>query len=336
MSPELLVLLLTTRCNLACKYCYLACGQEGEDMPWEVFRAVLARLRITPREVILSGGEPTLVPDLLRRIVKALRERFPRLRLSLQTNGTLLEPKLIEFLQVFRVGLGVSLDGPPEINEALRGGTGAVVKGLRLLADQGLACGVTVTVTWANARRLGETVLFLGQFSAVASFGLDILRPVGRGQREDLPPKADLRVGLIRAQEALFWLAAHGRTLVFREAQRRKEKGSYCPAQRGTALVITPNGDAYPCASLVGQERFFMGNIGNGELLPKKLPDPCGTCIFRETCPGRCPSRALLSPEAASLDCLVREALGFHKRTSSKRFERYVSGPKIDGALSWS
>ena len=311
MRPELVVLLLTTRCNLFCRYCYLSCGEVGEDMPFEVFQAVLARLETPPREVVLSGGEPVLVPDLLCRIVRALRERFARVRISLQTNGTLLEARLLEFLRHYGVGIGVSLDGPLEVNETLRGGTRDVVKGLRLLASLGVRCGVTITVTGTNAHRLGEAVLFLGQFPAVASFGLDILRPVGRAHEEDLPSAADLKHGLLGVQKAISWLEIHGRQLHWREATRRVNGRGYCPAERGTAMVVTPRGEVYPCASLVGYREFYMGNVLDGGLVRVALPRPCEGCGRDENgCPGRCPSRALVSRQAAALDCLVRESLG--------------------------
>ncbi len=309
MNPELLVLLLTTRCNLSCSYCYLNCGPKGEDLPWEVFEALLRRLKAPPKEVILSGGEPTLVPELLIKVTRALRERFGRLRISLQTNGTLLEPYLLTSLQGLRVGIGISLDGPPELNEAQRGKTSSVVKGLRLLSALNMPCGVTITVTRANAARLAEVLLFLVQFPAVASFGLDILRPVGRGQSRDLPSATDLRKGLSALVKAWRWLNQRGKRLLWREASRTKNSSGYCPAERGQALVLTPQGELYPCASLVGHREYLLGSIIEHTPSFQALPSACRDCPEKESCPGRCPSRALFSPEAAALDCVVRKVL---------------------------
>ncbi len=326
IGAELLVLLLTTRCNLSCRYCYLGCGPKGEDMPWEVFEATLYNLTKAPQEIVLSGGEPTLRPEFLLRVVKSLRQRFPRVRISLQTNGTLLHTRLLRALATLKVGLGLSLDGPLDINESLRGATQTVVRGLRLLTEEGLACGVTVTVTKKNAYRLGETVLFLAQFHAVASFGLDVLRPVGRARVDDLPSEEEFRQGLGQIFKVLAWLKARGRVLIWRETQPRS-RGPYCAAQKGKAVVVTPQGQVYPCASLVGEKTFFMGYVGQ-DFLPKALPDPCEGCGLQGECPGRCPSRAWLSPKAAALDCLIRESLGFFQKKNSERVRNHVSGGK--------
>ncbi len=324
MKPELLVLLLTTRCNLACSYCYLSCIHIGEDMPLEVLYQALSRIKATPREIILSGGEPTLNPHLLLEAIKTIRERFPEARLSLQTNGTLLNERLIQVLKEYRVGLGLSLDGPPEVNEALRGETKRVLKAFKLLAEHDKACGVTITVTGFNAEYLGECILLLAQFAAVKSLGLDLLRPAGRGKGVPLPEEADLIRGLGELKLALNWLRLKGRRLILREVLRRKNPLGYCPAERGKALVITPFGDVYLCASLVEEKNFLMGNVF-GEISPMALPRACGDCLYYENCPGRCPSRAILSQKAARLDCLIK-----------KTFLEDNSGLREDcRALSW-
>ena len=55
---------LTHRCNLACRYCYVA--QEPMDMPWEVardsidFLAKNATLSKRRPEICFFGGEPLL------------------------------------------------------------------------------------------------------------------------------------------------------------------------------------------------------------------------------------------------------------------------------------
>ncbi len=311
MKPELLVLLLTTRCNLSCSYCYLACTQRGKDMPLTVFEAVLEKVAYPPREIILSGGEPTLYPAL-KEVVQVLREKFPQSKISLQTNGTLLNRKLAAFLWTHRIGIGLSLDGPPEINERSRGETQAVVKALKLLSALGIGCGVTVTVTRENASRLGEVVFFLAQFPTVASFGLDLLRPIGRAQERDLPQAPELEQGLKSLEEALSWLMGYGRRLIWREARQGGSRRGYCPAERGKSMVLTPWGDLYPCASLVGHRQYLLGNVFDPEPRPKPLPSACTGCVQKDTCVGRCPSRALVSTRAAALDCLIRKFVANH------------------------
>ena len=83
------------RCNFRCTYC-----MPAEGLPWltreEVLTAAeierLVRLLVAAgiREVKLTGGEPTVRPDL-PDIVRRLRAIDPSLELSLTTNGYLLD-----------------------------------------------------------------------------------------------------------------------------------------------------------------------------------------------------------------------------------------------------
>ncbi len=303
MKVELLVVLLTSRCNLHCSYCYLNCTEKGEDLTLKTLHLLINRLETPPREIVLSGGEPTLIPDLLKAAIKLLREKFPRSLLSLQTNGTLLDRALVSFCREMKVGLGLSIDGPPEINDLSRGETKKTLQGLKLLEEEGLACGVTVTVTQKNVSFLGETALFLGLFAPVASLGLDLLRPAGRGQERDLPRASQLWQSLEGLEKALCFLRQKGRFLSWREKNLQTSPKGYCPAVRGRSLVLTPNAELYPCASLVGRKEFLLGTAdGSFSTLP--LGNGCLSC--NPLCPGRCPSRSLLSPRAGELDCVVR------------------------------
>ncbi len=302
-------------------------------MSEEVLRETLAHLKTQPKEIILSGGEPTIFPDNLKNILEILRTRFPEARISLQTNATLLSSTLISLIHHFGLGVGVSIDGPPEINESLRGKTGSVMAGLKLLAQEALGCGVTVTVNRDNASFLKEVILFLAQFPAVRSVGLDLLRPVDRANLALLPSTASLKAGLEGLKEAFSWLKSRGHHLILRETRSLSSSLAYCPAARGASWVVTPEGEIYPCASLIGHKKYRLGSIWGEEIrvegLPSAclaeattgatdgidyvegLPSACLACPNKKFCPGRCPSRAILAPLAARLDCLLRECLLF-------------------------
>jgi GTP 3',8-cyclase len=83
------------RCNLRCTYC-----MPAEGLPWlsreeiltvdEIERLVRLMVGLGVREVKLTGGEPTVRPDLVE-IVGRLRAIDPSLDLSITTNGYLLD-----------------------------------------------------------------------------------------------------------------------------------------------------------------------------------------------------------------------------------------------------
>ena len=120
-----LFLEVTRRCNLACAYCGSDCtgrGDAGELSTGEwiaAVRQIAADFDPARIMVAVTGGEPLLkpgLPDLLR----ALRDcGFPY---GMVTNGQLLDADWARVLVDAGIGsISVSLDGPPDINDAQRG-----------------------------------------------------------------------------------------------------------------------------------------------------------------------------------------------------------------------
>jgi uncharacterized protein len=153
------VLKIHSRCNLACDYCYV---YEMTDQTWRGRPALMghetlaaagrriaehARVHGLPSvQIILHGGEPLLVgAERLAEAVGLLRAAVQAevaTRITVQTNGILLDADILELLSAYGVDVGVSLDGPDHAHDRHRmfaGGRGshaAVAGGLRLLATQ--------------------------------------------------------------------------------------------------------------------------------------------------------------------------------------------------------
>ncbi len=109
-GPFLAQLVVTRRCNLSCGYC----NEYDRDSPPVPLAALEARLRklrqLRTWVVCLTGGEPTLHPQLVE-IVARMRELGFRRR-QLITNGYRLTPELIEALNAAGLtDLQISVDG---------------------------------------------------------------------------------------------------------------------------------------------------------------------------------------------------------------------------------
>lgn len=113
---RMMTLALTGECNLRCRYCYQN-AKSGARMPWSVLKAAADRVleSASPRvDVIFAGGEPLLARDLIERAVTYIERRRPDdlgVQYSLATNGTLLEPDTIAFLDRHRFDIELSFDG---------------------------------------------------------------------------------------------------------------------------------------------------------------------------------------------------------------------------------
>ncbi len=90
---------LTTRCNLACKFCIRHHWDERTmDMSIGTFEKFLHGLLSLPHleEIVLGGyGEPLHAP-LFLSVIKEIKKMRPALRLSITTNGTLLNASMAE------------------------------------------------------------------------------------------------------------------------------------------------------------------------------------------------------------------------------------------------
>ena len=146
---------ITNRCNLKCRHCFIYSDANPNSPKGEMSDAAMLYQLATLQKkfgilkMLWMGGEPLLRPGVLREGVKLFAAN------TITTNGT---RELIELPNCTYV---VSLDGPPAINDAIRGhGTFAkVIKTLAHLPDS-FASTVMVqcVVTRTNEAGLEELV----------------------------------------------------------------------------------------------------------------------------------------------------------------------------------
>ena len=130
-----IVLKIAARCNLNCSYCYVYNHQDRSYLERpklisdSTYEATLARIREycerrgSAMAINFHGGEPTLIGvERFERLATRAREVLGEhlSLLALQTNGLLLDDRWVTAFLRHGVHVGVSLDGPPEINDAAR------------------------------------------------------------------------------------------------------------------------------------------------------------------------------------------------------------------------
>ncbi len=71
-------------------------------------------------KIQFTGGEPLLNLGLIERAVDYLDEMGLQVPCQVQTNATLITPDVAGRLQSLKIGIGVSLDGPPSVNDRIR------------------------------------------------------------------------------------------------------------------------------------------------------------------------------------------------------------------------
>jgi len=107
---------LGVRCNIACAYCYQQ-TQRGSVQPnrhydMELMKSAVEREGGT---FTLFGGEPLLLPmGDLEELWRWGLERYGEN--AVQTNGTLVRDEHIRMFKEYKVQVGISIDGPGELN----------------------------------------------------------------------------------------------------------------------------------------------------------------------------------------------------------------------------
>ena len=115
-ATDSLGLVVTADCNLRCAYCYQD-RKQPRQMSWPTMSRALDLLTSSSRrraDVTFLGGEPLLGYPLIVRAVRRLGRRFPAKRRPdyvIATNGLLLTPRRLAFLERHRFDIQLSFDG---------------------------------------------------------------------------------------------------------------------------------------------------------------------------------------------------------------------------------
>jgi MoaA/NifB/PqqE/SkfB family radical SAM enzyme len=110
-APIFTQLVVIRKCNLSCEYCN-EFDKDSEPVPLEVLKKRAKKLKdLGSFSICLTGGEPTMHPDLLE-LIRYCRYDLKFFRISMITNGYYLKPELIKELN--KAGLQdmqISIDG---------------------------------------------------------------------------------------------------------------------------------------------------------------------------------------------------------------------------------
>ncbi len=125
--PESVSFTITNACNLRCRMC----GQWGPDgyiknkvraekqMSVDIWKRLVDELsQKGTGSVLLRGGEVFLYPDIME-LIRYIRSK--NIFISIDTNGTLLDKFARELVSLGNIHITVSIDGPPQIHDKIRG-----------------------------------------------------------------------------------------------------------------------------------------------------------------------------------------------------------------------
>jgi len=325
---QTLVLNLTNQCNLSCQYCY----EFGEDkvatpegkpkfMDYETAQASVDFLlgQSAGRRTVhitFFGGETLMNFPLLKQVVTYANQRAAgqgrSIDFSLTTNATLLTPAIIEFLSENRIGVTVSMDGPPELHDKLRvfangrGSYDIIAPRVRALIENHRTRPITARVTLTKGvtdvvkifRHLKNDLGFHEVGFAPVTTSPDRLYAINERGMDDV--LAQFHVLADEYLEFALRGEMHGFSNVsdtLSELCQGVNKSHPCGAALGL-VGVGPSGDIAPCHRFVDSDTHALGHISTG-IDREKQKDflkrghinskyDCHTCWARPLCAGGC------------------------------------------------
>lgn len=319
-------LLVAHDCNLRCKYCFADTGDFGAQrqlMSNEVGEAAVEYIinhsaNRQHCEIDFFGGEPLVNMPVVKHITNYVRKREKEVnkifKLTMTTNGVLLNDSTIKFLNDNNINVVISLDGRKEIHDCMRpdmGGNGTYDRSV------------------ANFKKLvnsrnDENYYMRGTYT---KYNLDFTKDVISMYDEGFDI---LSIEPVIAKDADYAITKADLPRVFKEydklvdtyLQYKKDVHGFfffhfnidlnngpCVAKRLSGcgagheyFAVAANGDMYPCHQFVGREKYLLGNIFTGVTnndIPQQFrnchvlnKEKCRTCWARYFCSGGCHANA--------------------------------------------
>lgn len=321
----------TDRCNLNCAYCYIPekLRKNGKHMSFRRLSRALEILKIyfkstlpegQKAQIIFHGAEPMLNKKAILLAIDKFADDF---HFGIQTNGTPLDNKTIDYLILRQISIGLSLDGHiAEVANRVRktwGGRGVfqkvveVITRLRGYKNYSVIC----TVTKKNMSSLTRIVEFLHKMEVPVCM-LNPVRCTLPDSRRYKPADHLLVKHYLKALEYTHELYRKtGRKIIVANFANVL-MGIIAPAARRLMCDISPcgggrcffaissSGDLFPCSEFIGLKKFSGGNIFKNDIkkvletrqfklvTERKIEniEPCSRCAIRHFCGSPCPAEA--------------------------------------------
>lgn len=316
-------------CNLGCRGCYEAeVFRLRPEMKYYDFDKVMASLRkARSGGLALHGGEPLLLPlEKIRQVFELCREQ--QRRISIQTNATLITEAHIAIFREYGVGVGVSVNGPEDLNDdrqardpsRTRQVTKRVHQNIERMVQAGLSVSIITVLSATNAGdddRLGRLISWaagLGESLGIWDFRFNPLyldkndiheSAWGASQDLELTPE---RLSFVWRRLAEVCFEDHRRRwLPFREMVDNLWGLGISPCwfapcdvyATDAVFAVLPDGSYGNCQRTSVDGTSWIRDDDMRDLRQEILPSismsdgGCGGCRYWRVCGGGCPAEAV-------------------------------------------
>lgn len=349
--PEFFMIDMTERCNLGCVYCLRDIRSEGKSISDEVLKDICSYITRYCDERKLSdvtiqpwGGEPLLNIRQILRLRNWITPRHTRVHIDIESNGTLLSEDAARSLRKLEVGVGISLDGYPEIHDLQRpypdgrGSSEGTLNALsRVQRSYGGRAGIITTITRINKDSLADILEYDAGVLGLSSVKMNYVHESMYAESAGLCLTEE---EIAQAEETIFrtLLSLNERDLHIEEQNIRTKilnllrlaDTDICLSrgcQGGRKMIVFDmEGNFYPC-ELTDEPAWKLGSIYEDQDLmtairkkmkthlyfAQKWEARCDGCPWYVFCRGGCTvrviSRGQRPPKIDETECAVNRAL---------------------------
>lgn len=328
-------LILTTACNLRCKYCYVIYDHKPLHMEKEYAIRILkeyAKRQTNAIHLSFFGGEPTLNFDVLKASVEFAENHWKDCNFHITTNGTA-EIPLYDYLIAKGFYFTISLDGISQYNEMQRPFSDGSVQGnqpnnvLDHFVKKNVVFQVRTTVTSLNVGHLPAFVQYCAD-NGVRFLHFELVST--NSENSDLLPETEKYIGCI--DQAITLAAKNGIFLINSAYMNLLTPHSYfCSSVGGEKILYTPDMGMTSCYKVQSLKTscsdFIIGKYNqNNDSFEIDIPQrarmnylsvdsygECKNCFAKSACGGGCPHRNLIATgslyEIDPLMCTIKKRL---------------------------
>jgi uncharacterized protein len=324
----LIELLLSESCNLSCKYCFAEPNKARPPMSFEIaISAIDKAMQLPVKSFTLEfgGAETFLYFERFAALVKEIREKADRaekdVQILVQTNGTLLHKhKMVEFLLKNSVSVGISMDGPPKLNDLSRprndgrGSAKDILKSIKLMNHyQQEDIPVLTVVNRYNVNHPDQVLDYFNSIRISSGLFLPTLRlgaAASNWEETGISSEEFFQFMRLMLEHSDYGKNFRCLTIkrmlenLFNPTRDFRCFRSLCGAGKDY-IVVDSQGNIFPCAHYVHRGDLKMGHISDSKALDQYfcknqfLNDlfekrrvnnihECSRCLWRHLCEGGC------------------------------------------------
>lgn len=320
---------LGVKCNIGCSYCYQTPMRDISNGPKQYNMTAMKRAaeaegvgqpdgKGNNTGFTIFGGEPLLLPlsdleDLMRW--GAEKGAAP----GIQTNATLITDRHIELFKTYRTGVGVSMDGPGDLNRTRTAKDGKDTTtdvltaksqaNLERLLSEGISTSLIVTVSAGNAGTDEQLDRLIAWLLDLRDRGLKYVNlhtlEVDTAEATTLLLTTDRATSVMRRMRRELTGFVQVSPFADMEKSLLREPGSNCvwsacdPLTTSAVRGIDGQGGRKNCGRTEKQGVSFMkADIAGKErslvlYLTPQEHGGCSGCRFFAACAGHCPGEAI-------------------------------------------